>query len=64
MVTAFLDDLLAIGTSIVATNMLSIALIDMFYKLGLCFHATKCVLDAVDRIDHLGFTLDIKNQLY
>jgi hypothetical protein len=44
--------------------MLSIALVDMFYKLGLCFHATKCVLKAVDHIDHLGFTLDVKNQLY
>ena len=44
--------------------MLSVALVDMFYKLGLYFHHKKCVLDAVEIIDHLGFTLDIPNQLY
>lgn len=59
LVTAFLDDMLAIATSYTCTKLLSIAMVDTLRKLGLFFHVHKCVLEPTEIIEHLGFKLII-----
>jgi hypothetical protein len=47
LITAFLDDLLAVATSYYCSNLLINALCDTLEKLGLYFHKHKCILQAV-----------------
>jgi hypothetical protein len=62
LITAFLDDLLAVATSALCTNLLSSAITDTLKKLGLYFHDHKCVLQATSTITHLGFKLVVNKQ--
>ena len=57
--TAFLDDLLLIGTCLYRTKLLTDAALELANFLAICWHAHKCSLQPKQVIDHLGYRLII-----
>lgn len=57
LASAFLDDLIMIGTAFERTMLLTQAVKQLFSLLSLLFHEKKCELIPVKVLEHLGFKL-------